>query len=197
MNKIRHNVFFFVCLVFAATSGGQPTRDPARLFAELCQPSTTDHAWREILTIASKDASARQYIVQRLPEILDRADVDHVWLNAVSLAGKLKAEEAIPALQKKLSLGKLGGPHVATFTTEMRLDDDVVAKALSQIGNAAIPAVTGLLVSENAKDRRRAVLILRNMGTKAARTALQDHLPEETDQTNKKLIESWLGSNKD
>jgi HEAT repeat protein len=180
----------------ASTCSGQTNQDVASLFAKLCQPSTTDHAASEIARVAQKDSGARQYIVERLPGMLKRTETDRVWLNAVSLAGELRAEETIPDLQKALSLGKVGGPHVATFTTEMRLDDDIVAKALSQMGDAAIPVARDLLASQATKDRRRAVLILRNMGTPAAHRVLQDHLPIETDPANRDLIESWLRSPK-
>jgi mRNA-degrading endonuclease toxin of MazEF toxin-antitoxin module len=78
------------------------------------------------------------------------------------------------------------------MTGEMRLENDVVAKSLSQMGDAAIPATRVLLESQAPRDRRRGVLILRNIGTPAARRLLQEHLPNENDPTNKQLIENGL-----
>ena len=46
-----------------------------------------------------------------------------------------------------------------TFSRQIDLDDDIVAKALSEIGDAALPTVTELLNSGDPKERRRAVLI--------------------------------------
>jgi hypothetical protein len=192
MSKAHRNCFFLAAWLVVSTCSGQTNQDVASLFVELCQPSTTDHAASEIARFARKDSGARQYIVERLPGILKRTEIDRVWLNAVRLAGELKAEQTIPALRKALSLGKVGGPHVMTFTTEMVLDDDVVAKAISQMGDAAIPGVRDLLARQAAKDRRRAVLILRNMGTPTARRVLQEHLPNETDPRNRDLIEAGL-----
>ena len=81
-----------------------------------------------------------------------------------------------------------------TFAGIERLDTDLVAKTLSQIGDPAIPAVTTLLKSEDAGMRYRATLILLNIASPAARKALQDRLPHETDPEVKKLILDSLRS---
>ena len=76
----------------------------------------------------------------------------------------------------------------------MRLENDIVSKTLSQIGDPAIPAVTTLLKSGGAGMRYRATLILLNIASPAARKALQDRLPHETDPEVKKLILDSLRS---
>ena len=79
-----------------------------------------------------------------------------------------------------------------TFAGITRLDNDIVAKTLAQIGDPAIPSVVDLLKSANAGRRGRAVLILRNIGSPAARKALENRLPHETDPEVKKLIRDSL-----
>jgi HEAT repeat protein len=171
----------------------QQSPEIRKLFAQLNEPSTTDMAAHQILEVAAKDATARQYIVRKLPDmIIKQKPEDEVWQNAVRLAGKLKSSEAIPSLLNALSLGPAGGPMNTTFGVQMRLEDDIVAKALSEIGDPAISAVERLLSNEDKKTRRRAVLILRNMDSPAARKVLQERLPHENDQIIKELIETGL-----
>jgi HEAT repeat protein len=74
----------------------------------------------------------------------------------------------------------------------MQLDDDIVAKALAEIGEQSIPAVKSLLGNEDPQARRRAVLILLNMNGAAARKVLEDQLQRETDPKIRRLIESSL-----
>ena len=146
---------------------------------------------KQIVEIARKDPHAREYVVQKLPDLIGRPESD-VWLDAIRLAGKLKAKEAIPALQQAMSRRPFPALPYLTFAGTMRLDDDIVAKTLSQIGEPAIPAVTSLLKNENAGMRYRATLILRNIASPTARRALQDRLPHETAPEVKKLIQDSL-----
>jgi HEAT repeat protein len=132
-------------------------------------------------------------VVQKLPELIGRPESD-VWLDAIRIAGKLRAKEAIPALQQAMSRPPFPAEPYLTFAGIMRLDKDIVAKALFQIGDPAIPAVTSLLKSENAGMRYRATLILRNIASPTARKVLQDRLPHETDPEVKKLILDSLRS---
>jgi HEAT repeat protein len=173
----------------------QEPRDIRTLFAQLDQPNLTDRAAHRIYVTAIKDPEARQYVAKRLPQMIDRPQTDKMWLNAVRLAGQLKITETIPALERAITRGPLGGPMNTTFGTQMRLDDDAVAKALSQIGDSAIPAVSNLLKSLDKKVRRRAVLILVNVGSPQARKILQEHLQRESDSQLKDLIERNLSPN--
>lgn len=185
---------FLMSSALAPGCAAQNVSNASRLFIQLGQPSTTDRAARQIVQAASKDPDVRQYVVERLPGMIDKPEVDKVWLNAVRLAGKLKASETIPSLQKAFSRGQLGRPAATTLGAEMQLDDDVVAKALSEIGEPSIPAVRDFLNSDDHTVRRRAVLILLNMNASEARKALQEHLQRESDPRIKNLIESGLRS---
>jgi hypothetical protein len=147
----------------------------------------------QILQIAKKDPQAREYVVQRLPDLIRKPESD-VWLDAIRIAGSLKAKEAIPALQEVMSRRPLPAKTYLTLAGIENLDNDIVAKALSQIGNPAIPSVRTLLASGDSSMRSRAVLILRNIGSPAARKALQEYLPHETNQEVRKLIQDSLRS---
>ncbi len=178
----------------ASTRAAQRPPDASSLFVQLSDPSTTDRAARQILQAASKYPDVRQYIVEKLPGMIDKTEIDKVWLNAVRLAGHLKASETVHSLQRAFSKGQLGRPAGTTLGAEMQLDDDVVAKALAEIGEPSLPAVRVFLKSSDRKDRRRAVLILLNMDAPASRKVLQEHLPHETNPRIKDLIESGLRS---
>lgn len=195
----RRRHWIMICLAFAAPSvmsaQTTPAPDIRTLMAQLSDVRTIGpDTVKQILELARKDPDARQYVVQKLPGMIDKPETDEVWLNAVRLAGQLKAAEAVPSLQKALSRGRLGGPLNTTFTTQIRLDDDVVAKALSEIGDPAVPAVADFLKSREPKTRRRAVLILRNIGSPTSRKILGDHLQHESDPNIKDVIENSLRS---
>ena len=185
-------LFAFGAIVTNAFAQSAP--DMQSMVVRLNQTKTTDAAARQILDVASRDSGAREYVVQRLSQMIDRPKSDEIWMNAVRLAGQLRSVESIPSLRTALSRGPLGGALAYSMTREIQLDDDVVGKALAQIGDPAIPSVTDLLASDDPKARRRAVLILRNMGTKKARKVLEERRPHENDEGIKSLIESGLRS---
>jgi hypothetical protein len=194
MYKDRRTIVLSVAtlVILATTTLAQGDRDIQELFLRLNQPKTTDRAAEQIMDVTRSDPGAREYVATRLSKIIDGPETNQVWFNAVRLAGQLKASETIPSLQKAFSRGPLGSMPIYSMTGEMRLENDVVAKSLSQMGDAAIPATRVLLESQAPRDRRRGVLILRNIGTPAARRLLQEHLPNENDPTNKQLIENGL-----
>ncbi len=189
---------FVILLLFASTglmARGQKTTAVQELFSQLKQPKTTDAAARAILDLASKDPDARAYVAQRLPAIVKDKEVGSVWLNAVRLAGQLKSQDAIPVLIDALSRGSVGEGSV-TIAEYMRLDTDVVAKALVEIGDPSVPAVAGLLKQGDKRKRYRAALILLNINTPLSKTALREHLPNETESDIKKIIEDGIQSPK-
>jgi hypothetical protein len=188
-----------VLLIFTATpvlalNNPQRQADVQSLLTQLNQPKNTDFAARQILALASVDSDAREYVKDRLPAMIDKPDSDEVWMNAVKLAGQLKVVETVPFLVKALSRGPMGGPLNTSFATQMRLNDDIVAKSLSQIGDPVIPAVIDFLNHGSDQSRRRAVLILTNIASPTARKVLQDRLPSENNPRIKQLIEDALRS---
>ena len=184
-------------LLFAMCSLSFPVKaqqhqDIPSLFAQLNQMSTTDRAAKHLLAAAGRDPTVRQQAAERLPAMIDNPEINEIWLNAVRLAGKLKILETVPPLQRAFPRGQLGRPLVMTFGTVALLNDDVVAKALAEIGDPSLPAVRGFLRDTDPKMRRRAVLILRNINSTESRIVLQEHLPVETDPGIKNLIINGL-----
>jgi HEAT repeat protein len=171
-----------------------PAPDIRTLMEQLSDPKTTQpDTFKKIVELTRNDPNARAYVVQKLPDMIRGPESD-VWLDAIRLAGKLKIKEAIPALQQAMSRPPVPAEPFLTFAGIYRLDADLVAKTLSQFGDPAIPTVVNLLRSGDAGTRGRAVLILRNIGSPAARKVLQDRLTHETDPDVKKLIVDCLHS---
>lgn len=186
---------YLLFVVLLSTHGQtEPALDIRNLMDQLNDVRTVrPDTVKRILEMARKDPDARKYVVEKLPELIRRPESD-VWLDAVRIAGKLKAKEAIPALEEAMSRPPMPAETFLTFAGIERLDNDIVAKTLSQIGDPAIPTTLKLLKSEDARMRGRAVLILRNIGSPAARKTLEDRLPSETDPEVKKLIQDSLHS---
>lgn len=193
MHKLRSfsSVVVFMLAMTSLAAASQETLGVRKLFSELSQPLSTDAAAHGILELASRDPNARAYVAQRLPAMIKDKEVGPVWLNAVRLAGELKLPETIPALMEAFSRGGIGQGSV-TISEYMRLDTDVVAKALAEIGDASVPVVAGLLRQDDKDKRHRAVLILLNINTPASKKALGEHLPNETDPDVKKLIQDTI-----
>jgi hypothetical protein len=172
-----------------------PTSDVQSLMGQLSDVRTIRReTYSQILQLARRNPEARSYVVQILPDII-KSSTDEPWLNAVHLAGDLKAVEAIPALQEAMMSRRPfpAVPYMSSFGA-MHLDNDIVARSLSQIGDPAIPSVANLLEGPDALMRSRAVLILANIDSRAARKALKYRLPRETDPDIKRLIEDSLRS---
>jgi HEAT repeat protein len=167
--------FWIVAFALVSLSGAcaqnHPTPDIRFLMQQLDTPNAGRDTFDKIVKLAKKDPRAREYVVQKLPEMI-RGPQSDLWVDALRLAGTLKVKEAIPALQEAMSRPPFPAEPYLTFGGIWRLDGDIVAKTLSQIGEPAIPATTTLLKSEDAALRGRALLILRNIGSPAARRVL-------------------------
>jgi hypothetical protein len=138
-----------------------PTSDIQTLMAQLSDVRTIRRdTYSQILQLARRNPEARKYVVQMLPDMI-KSSTDEPWLNAVHLAGDLKAVEAIPALQEAMMSRRPfpAVPYISSFGA-MHLDNDIVAKSLSQVGDPAIPSVVNLLERSDVLMRSRAVLIL-------------------------------------
>jgi len=190
MKRVLYLSVFMCCGLGAVVAGSQKRPDVRKLYAEFTQEETTDTAAQGILELARKDLHAREYLVQKLPSIIRGRPSGRVWLNAVRLAGALKAVETVPALTQALSRGPTGG--TLTLGEYMRLETDAVGKALADIGDPSVPALATVLRQGDHPMRQRATLILLNIETAAARKALSEHLPDERDLEIRDLIEHEL-----
>jgi hypothetical protein len=193
MRPFRLVALAVVFLVLAVTARPQQQADIQGLYLKLGQPETSDEAARHILSMAETDAVARGYIAQRLPAMIKQSGIGPVWQNAVRLAGQLRANEATPQLVNALGRGAVGGDGTHTMSRNARLEDDIVAKALAQIGDPAVPSVARLLKNSDRYVRLRMIWILININTDLSRKAMRDHLKVETDPAAKSLIQEKLG----
>ena len=182
--------FAFVLLSAVCAQNNQ-TADIRVLVDQLGTPNEKSDTLEKVVKLAQKDPRAREYVVQKLPQMI-REPYSDLWMDAVRLAGRLKAIEAIPALQEAMSRPPVPTGTFFTLGPAWLLDGDIVAQMLSRIGEPAIPAVATLLKSEDWARRHRALLILRNIGTPAARRVMEDQLPLETNRENRGFIEGAL-----
>jgi len=194
VNMIRRSWLFRFVIVawFVPVACAQGASSVRTLVDQLNQARTTDRAMHQLVEVAKRDADARSYLAQQLPGMIDKEASDEVWLNAVRLSGILKVSQAVPSLHKALSRGRLGGSIAYSMTAEAQLDDDAVGKALSQVGDLAIPALKDLLQSSNRISRRRGVRILCLMNTRSSRKLLRDQLSGEADAGIIDLINQTL-----
>jgi HEAT repeat protein len=181
--------FVLMCGSPSLLTAPQRTPDIVTLFTQLKNASTTNNASREILRAASRDPAAREYIVEKLPDMIDKPTLDQVWRNAVWLAGQLKASNSVPALMEALPRSPFR-PSIILFGEMLSLNSDPVGKALLEIGDPAIPALANLLErSGDTMDRWRAARILWNIDSPASRKVLRDDLQHETDPGIKRFTE--------
>jgi hypothetical protein len=100
------------------------------------------------------------------------------WLNAVRLAGELKIAEAAPSLAKWIVVDQFGE---ITASMVQRLDIDPAGKALSQIGDPAIPTLIVILAYGTVRQCRVAYLALNLIGSVNAKALLRSRRVQETD----------------
>jgi HEAT repeat protein len=132
-----------------------------------------------------------------LPGIIAKGPPDdvsgnHVWFNAVNLAGELKIKEACEALAKWMDTES--GPLDGTIDLgiEIRLEDKPAAKALAEIGDPALPVVAPVLNQGDDEHRWDAVYILNLIGSPAAKKLLRGHVSSEPNPRLRQLIQRIL-----
>jgi len=166
----------------------QESKEIHRMFVQLNQPETSDAAANQIVGRVEKGAVAdRDYVVERLPGMIDKPMRDKVWSNAVLLAGSLKAASAIPSLIRVLPTTPFQSPVTMPFADDLTLQYDPVGAALKEMGDTALPEIVKLLEHGDRTTRIRAARILWNIDSAASRKALRDDLDRETDPVIKKL----------
>jgi hypothetical protein len=154
---------------------GQSSHD----LASLAVPATTAEARSHLLELGRSDPSVRALLSSNLPAmLLATKDLEAVRSEA-QLAGALKIEAAIPSLVQLLS-----GPNQNGYgglSASYELKNDPIARALYEMGSAALPALTNALKSDNRERRERTEAILILMNTSQTRDILGQHLRSEPD----------------
>ena len=177
----------------------------AELFQRLHSQKTTDGARIQLLQLAKSEPSIKRGLAVQLPllieagpnscpqnEIIDLEKRWHScpWFNAVELAGNLKIAEAAPALTRWISWRS--SSIIVGLSSEARLDFLPAAKALAQIGDAAIAAVQDVLNHGNSDERAKAVRVLCIVHSPEAKAALRDDLEHERDPDLQAMIKREL-----
>lgn len=166
---------------FPPNNAGRQKSDTAALFAKFKEPTTTDLAARQLLALAKKDPGAHEFVVSRLPEVIENQSPRQVWRNAVLLAGGLKAANAVPSLIKVMPQSPYGSSVITGFADAYSLQGDIVGKALCDIGDASIPELEKLLSNSEKSTRLRAARILWNINSPNSRRVLHAALKSESD----------------
>jgi len=162
------------------------------LFEKLESEKTTDEAAVQLRRLAKSDPAARQYLVVRLPPMIEQGPKPHssAWRNAVQIAGDFELVEAAPALAKWLGLDT--GSEISDMHREAKLEHSSPGKALFQIGDPAVQYIQAVLAHGTSRERWTAVYVLNRIGTEKARAAMREHLPDESDETLRSFIQKAL-----
>jgi HEAT repeat protein len=161
------------------------------LFTQLDDTQSAEKASEGLKTLAQAVAESRQYITKRVPTLIAIAGQQGrpmLCQGSLELAGDLKVIEAVPLLTELLRKENHG--IASNFIMARRLCDDPVAKALSQIGEPATDSVAGLFENGDPDTRRRAAIVLWNIGTPRAREALLHQIAIEPDQNLRAFMET-------
>lgn len=189
MRSLKKSIIALTCvLAFVSAASAQNPIDPASVFQELKTAETTDRAKETLLKGGAEDARVREYLKNNLPPMIEVGyrNVYPQWANAVRLAGELKITEAAPALAKWVGLDNVGETSMGQF---QRLDNNPAAKALSQIGDPAIPSLVGVLDHGTVRERKSAYMALNLIGSPSAKTVVRGRYTQETDPGLRKLME--------
>lgn len=156
------------------------------------EQAVSNRAAERLLELAKGDPEVRQFLVSRLPTLLQKDPPDlggfqaWMWENGFRLVGKLKIEEGICTLVK----------HLLTRTTpeagigfSYYFGDRAAVGALIDMGAPAVPAMVQVLKDGKPPEREAAAYILGKIGTNAARATLRRALAKERDPKVRKRIE--------
>jgi hypothetical protein len=181
------------------------TQNIEALYAQLNEPATTNSAAQQIHDLASKDATARNFLAQNLPAMITAGvtggekSLTFRWANAVRLAGQLKLDTTVRALIQALPFAPIRAGYDKqddigrTFGRGATLEFDIVARALADIGDPAVPAVANVLANGDTRVLRlRAAWILKNIDTTAAHKAMIDRAQVETEPAIKSVLEGAI-----
>jgi len=171
-------VICFLCL--ATTAFAQRPRDAATLFEQLQHAESTDAAADALLASADANAATRRFLAKKLPDMIDAGwkGCYPQWRNAARLAGDLRIAGAAPALAKWISLDDVGETSAGAY---QRLETNPAGKALSQIGDPAIPVLVNILHNGTAHERQNVYLVLYAIGSPLAKFTIRRESVHETD----------------
>ncbi len=176
---------------------GQEPESVSSIFKLLESEATTDSAAAKFSKMGPESTTAKQYLNSRLSALIQQnlRTAPHVWLNSVHLAGQFQIADAIPSLVKWIGL-VVGTTQGTTLTTQENLESFPAGKALAQIGDPAVPALSSVLNSGETRERFVACRALRIIGTRQATVALRSHLKQESDPELRAYIQKVTDDNR-
>jgi HEAT repeat protein len=205
MRRIFFGVFLLplivgIILVLPSLAEAQDQTRIENLLAKLADAHVAMSACADLEKLAAEDPDARQYIAKRISSLIAIAATKgdlQFWISSLKITDELKIVEAVPLLTKLLRYENYFGP--TNFGFHAHLYDDLVAKALSDIGEPATQSVAALFDDGDAPTRRRAAIVLWNIGTPQASEALLRQINREPDTElrsfmQNKIDHEWPGS---
>lgn len=187
-----HILLALICLSgsFASSSSAQAP-NVASLFEGLQSPGTSDQSELALQQLGLKDVEVRDDLIRQLPPIIDKGPKGslslEVWKNCVRLAGELKIVEAVPALGNWVGIDSVG-PET-TAGQFQRMETNPAGKALSQIGDPAIPTLVTVLDRGTVRERRNVYMILNIIDSLTARATIRARVGREEDPKLNDLIQ--------
>ena len=189
--KVQWKILLILCAVGNFALYAQEPTDQNDLLRDLKSASTTDQASAKLLKRAKSDANVRKLLADALPPVIqeDPRGALQVWMNAVRLAGELRIADTADALAKWIDFDDSG---ITSLSGHFRLQDRPAARSLAQIGDPAIPALTGVLDKGTAGEREEAMLALHMICSPQANKILRERLANEPDSEIKARLTKLL-----
>jgi len=192
-------------------ASAQSLPDPQELVQELQAAQSSNGAKTKLTELAKSDPAVRAYLTTSLPPIIQLGpgschpvyrngttnivDLDATWQscpwhNAVELAGRLKIAEAVSALAPWIGMSDKAG--IITGGGEAGLGAYPAARALSQIGDPAVPTLQHFLSKGNPIEHANALHALCLIDSSNAKSVLRQYLPRETSPGAQQMIRRAL-----
>lgn len=162
------------------------------LFQKLESEQTTGEAFERFLKLGKKRLDVREYLATHLPDRIAAGPENRakVWDYEVNLAGLLRINETIPSLTRHIDQSV--PRDFSTLSGQENLADYPAGRALGEIGDAAIPALSSVLQTGDYQKRWVASHALNMIQAPAATDALSNHLPHESDARLRGYLERVL-----
>jgi hypothetical protein len=181
-----------LCCVLAAFGAPAVARQKSlkALFADLQEDQSTDEALRQFLKRSPNDPAVKRFLSRNLPQVLAAPPKSYEnYINSIQLAGTFRVEATIPALIGEINCASAAG---STLHSNYVLDSLPCAKALFQIGDPAIPALSKVLADRSSKNAWLAYRALALIDSPRSLGVLRDYLAHDPNPEPKPEIEDAL-----
>jgi HEAT repeat protein len=169
-------------------SGQADTIKAQQLLQEIKAGTNFADSLKELTLLGQSDPEVKAYLAGKLPTDITNKQDPKIWKAEVQLAGCLRLIAAVPQLVRLLIIDTEDLSATGAYRS-MTMANNPPARALIAIGDPAVPAISALLQSEDRTTRSRAIRVLININTGAARNALSGHAPTEKDPSLQRMIQ--------